>query len=88
MIRPTPKTLKEALRNGLDDAEAEATAKSEMDEGELSPDEYDAIIQKHIRDFLSQKFQLFIGHSKPDEVQGTIDATARLLWLKITGETI
>jgi hypothetical protein len=73
MQRGTPKTLTEAIRNGLEDLDHVPN----IDDAQ--------IIEAHIKDFLSQKFQLFMLPPEPSHTDKIAAMTAEMLWAKIIG---
>lgn len=68
----TPKTLGEAISNGLD--------KIDVFQGRPKNIE---VIEAHVRDFLSQKFGVSILEC---ELRGDEPRTERKLWIAITGK--
>ena len=74
MSKGTPKTLRQAIQNATHDF-------FQLDEakmlGELT---LESIIYSHVKDFLAQKFQLYMLGD------GTVvDSTAQAIWEKVIG---
>lgn len=68
MKKGTPKSLEEAARNAIEALR------------EKSSDNPEEVITAHMRDYLSQKFQLFMNGSSD-----AVDTCATAIWEKIIG---
>jgi len=67
----TPKTLKEAIRNGASVAKGL---------------EFDETIKKHVRDFMAQKFSVAMLKSETIKNKLEVEELLEELWTNLTGE--